>query len=211
MSTSFRRTAFQGFLIVPVLISASVTAADAQRLAPDRFESATRPPSALAIHGAELRPPARPQPTTAPLPRIVFGTAVGGALGGAAGGAAGAAIGRGMGSGDDYFSPAAVLGVLGLAVGYPIGAAIGARMGATVDGARPALPQLLVVSAVSTCLGGFVWSQVGERFESDRSMASWHLGAVAGFATHLAITSLAAQRAPAVPARVVEPARDPGV
>lgn len=209
MSRSFCRTAaFRGCLIIPGLLAACATAVDAQELPPARFESATRPPPALAIRGADLETPALRQTARVPLPDIAFATALGGAGGGAVGAVAGAAAGTLLGGGSEYFSPPAVLGVLGFAVGYPIGAAIGARRGATVDGARPSLGQLLLVSALSAGLGGFVWNGVGEAFDSG-STASWYLGGVAGFATHLTITSLVAQRAPAVPARPVEPAGDP--
>ena len=210
MSTSSRPTAAsRGCIIITGLLAASATAVDAQHLALPRFQSATRPPT-LAIPRAAHRTPLPMQATRVPLPRIALSAALGGAVGGVAGGAAGAAAGRMLGEGDEYFSPAVVLGVLGLTVGYPIGAAVGARKGATVDGARPSLPPLILVSAMGAGVGGFVWSLVDEVFES-RGMASRYLGGLAGFATHLALTSLMAQRAPTAPAPPVEPAGDPDV
>lgn len=138
------------------------------------------------------------EPPRIPLGRVAGGTLLGGALG------AGALAGAGaiLGSGDDggFVSTSGVLAVFGAALGYPVGAALGARRGATVDGRRPPLGDIMVASLAGAAAGGLVWNRIGETFEPDDEAGqpdytSWHVGAAAGVATHLVITSLAARRA----------------
>ncbi|MBW3553723.1 MAG: hypothetical protein KY466_09435 [Gemmatimonadetes bacterium] len=209
MRTSFRLTArVRGCLIAVIGLAgvlAGGTGLTAQQLTPGRFESAALPASVLDSGAPALAP------ERAPLARVALGTAMGGVLGGVIGAAAGAAFGGLEGESGGFISASEALGAIGLAVGYPVGAAIGARIGATVDGARPSLGSLVLASSFSAVAGGLVWNRVGEGFESAHSMSSWYMGAVAGVGTHWLITSLAAQRAPTVPAGPVDAPGDPGV
>lgn len=204
MSTSFRRSvASRACLITLAVSAAAASGLGAQQLTPDRSGSATAAAPVLARDAPAF------QPTRAPLARVALGTAIGGVLGGAIGAAAGAVAGGFEGQQSGFISASQALAAIGFAVGYPVGAAIGARTGATVDGARPSLGRLLLVSSVSAVAGGVVWNRVGEGFESENSMSSWYMGAIVGVATHWITTSLAAQRAPAVPARALAPPGDP--
>ncbi|HEV2123535.1 MAG TPA: hypothetical protein VGW38_12270, partial [Chloroflexota bacterium] len=128
---------------------------------------------------------------------VAGGTLVGGALG--AGALAGAGALLGSGDEGELFSASAVLAVLGAAVGYPIGAALGARWGATARDRKPPLGGILLASLAGAAVGGLVWNRVGETLQPDdpsvEDYTSWYAGAAAGFATHLAITSLVAHRA----------------
>lgn len=210
---------FRFCLLLTWAHAAGATALHAQERAPARSGAATAVATALAP--ARAAAPAAAARALAPAPappladrrppfaRVAAGTAIGALLGGAVGAGAGALFGSMEAESDGFISAAAALGMVGLAVGYTGGAAVGARRAATEDGARPSLARLLLVSAGSAALGGLVWNQVGGAFESPESMASWYAGAAAGVVTHLGLTALAAQRAPAVRPAVVPAPGDP--
>ena len=176
---------------------------------------------AQQIHAAQTRSPwaAAPMPLGAPLSlpapyslgesarlrdtsseiswaRVAGGALVGGVLGAGALAGTGALLGGAVDGGGSIVPASYVFGVLGTAVGYSVGAAVGARWGATARGRKPPLGGILLASLAGVAVGGLVWNRVGEIFEPDDPFVvdrtAWYVGAAAGVATHLAITSLVA-------------------
>ncbi len=130
----------------------------------------------------------------APAARVALGTLVGGAVLGAPGLALVATPCHEIICGEQIF------GVFAAATGYVVGSAVGARLAATTDGARPSVGRILGASFLAAVAGAIVWNRVGEGFEPDDpgvvDYSSWQLGAAAGVALHVAITTIVAVRAP---------------
>jgi hypothetical protein len=177
-------------VVLAVLVFAPGLAAQHRQLSPFAAPSHEDVPLRES-HAVDVRG----QPPTSG--RIAGFAVVGGMAGAAALGAAGAMLGQTLEQPGNFISESAVLAVAGVAVGYPIGAGLGAWHSGR-GSAAPRLPKgrFVLASALGTLAGGILWNRIGETFQPSEpgyhNLTSWYIGAAAGFATHLGITTLVA-------------------